>query len=104
MNVSTWVPSAATATTDPSPPDLDQIQLGEHVHDVGDRLVQPVDRDVPARRGRKLVGGDTGNMPGGLRWAEVRAVRERGQDVTRERVLQLRIRARRRGEPAPPLQ
>jgi hypothetical protein len=58
----------------PVTPGADQVQLAERVDDVGDGAVQLADGDVAAGGGPQLVGGDPGDVPGGLRRAEVAAV------------------------------
>jgi hypothetical protein len=75
----------------PVTPGADQVQLAERVDDVGDGAVQLADGDVAAGGGPQLVGGDPGDVPGGLRRAEVGAVGERGQHVAEERVAQFGV-------------
>jgi hypothetical protein len=75
----------------PVTPGADQVQLAERVDDVGDGAVQLADGDVAAGGGPQLVGGDPGDVPGGLRRAEIAAVGERGQHVAEERAGQFGV-------------
>ena len=89
VNVSICVPSAATLA--PSPQARTRFQPAERIDDVGDGAVQLADGDVAAGGGPQLVGGHPGDVPGGLRRAEVAAVGERGQHVAEERVAQFGV-------------
>ena len=84
-------------------PQAGQVQLCVGVHDVSAGGIDPIAAGV-LERGGQLVRGDlTAHVTRHLIRAEVRAVREREQDVTTERVPDLRVRTRRRPQVAGPL-
>jgi hypothetical protein len=65
----------------PVTPGFDQVELGEGVDDIGDGPVELLHGDMPPCGRGQLVGGDPGDVSGGLGRAHVRAVAERCDDV-----------------------